>query len=212
MISELLFGVKKFIGAAQLNLPANYLSLIKVFFSALVIAIYAIFIWKFYIFLSRKDIIKLNLSKYNYSEHPVTSRFFAIALYIIEYIIILPFVILFWFAVLTSIFFVLGGEADLERTIVMVAAVVAAIRIVAYYKEGLAQELAKLLPLTLLGIFLIDQKFSSAQQMIQNILQIPDLALQIGYFFILIAALELILRLVYLAVTQGEETDEKEDE
>ena len=46
----------------------------KVLFSLVVytflILMYAVFIWKFYKFLARRDIIQLNLRQYEYSVHP----------------------------------------------------------------------------------------------------------------------------------------------
>ena len=35
------------------------------------IAIYAIFVWKFYRFLAKRDILGLNLRQYNRSNHPL---------------------------------------------------------------------------------------------------------------------------------------------
>ncbi|MCK5177829.1 MAG: hypothetical protein KAQ92_08955, partial [Candidatus Aenigmarchaeota archaeon] len=40
-------------------------------FFVLGMTVYAIFIFKFYRFLARKDIIPLNLNQYNRAEHPL---------------------------------------------------------------------------------------------------------------------------------------------
>ena len=65
----------------------------KVLFSLIVytilILMYSIFIWKFYRFLASRDIIQLNLSQYNYSNHPIIEKIAAIGLYALEYLIIL---------------------------------------------------------------------------------------------------------------------------
>ena len=38
-------------------------------------------------------------SFYNYSSHPVIEKFAAVGLYALEYLIILPFLVFFWFSI-----------------------------------------------------------------------------------------------------------------
>ena len=79
------------------SLPLIYQKIFTVAFFMILIFFYAIFIWKVHKAISRKDIISLNLKQYNSIEHPVSNKILAGILYFIEYIIVLPFLVLFWY-------------------------------------------------------------------------------------------------------------------
>ena len=83
------------------TLPSWVQNFLTLFILVLIIVIYSIFIWKFYRFISKKNILQLNLNKYNKTEHPFLTKILAATFYFLEYIIILPFLIFFWFAVFT---------------------------------------------------------------------------------------------------------------
>ena len=91
-------------------------------------------------------------------------------------------------------------------------AVVAASRIAAYYKEGMAEEMAKILPLAVLGIFIVDPTYFSLQAVFAHIYRIPGLVpLLINYLFFTVQ-LEFALRILFLikrAVTDGRSTNRK---
>jgi len=59
-------------------------------FFTTVIVLYSIFVFYFYRFLARKNIIELNLNQYNQYGNEVVMKIFAVIFYIIEYIILLP--------------------------------------------------------------------------------------------------------------------------
>ena len=63
---------------------------LNVLLFAVILAVVSLFIWKFYRSTSKMNLIELNLSKYNQSEHPLAGKFFALILYLLEYIIIMP--------------------------------------------------------------------------------------------------------------------------
>ena len=69
----------------------------NLFFLALMIFLYATFVWKLHRFISKKNILDLDLNRYNTAEHPTNAKVVAGALYFLEYAIILPFLIFFWF-------------------------------------------------------------------------------------------------------------------
>jgi len=95
----------------------------KIFVFALLISFYAIFTWKFYKSLSKKDLVELNLSQYNRTLHPFLNKFFAVIFYIVEYIVILPFLIFFWFAVLALLILMLSNELAITQVIIVAAAI-----------------------------------------------------------------------------------------
>jgi hypothetical protein len=159
------------------------------------ITLYAVFVFKFYRFLAKKDIFELNLYKYNQASHPIIEKFFAVILYFIEYIIIFPLFIVFWFLMLTG-FLSLLTKVSLANTVMLSMALVAAIRITAFYNEDLSKDLAKMIPFALLGVFLIDFKYMN---MIDLKNFIPNLILMwktIFYYLLLAMILETILRVM----------------
>ena len=180
------------------GLSFEHSSLLNVFIFALVIALYSVFTFKFYKSLSKKDLIDLNLGQYNRTNHPFANKLFATILYLLEYIIILPFLIFFWFAILAIIILVLSNELIVSQVIIVSAAVVSAVRILSYYDENLSQDLAKIFPFTILAIFLINPSFFSIQRIASNIPEIPGLVGSVVLFLILIIAIELILRFLDL--------------
>src|SRR3989344_5844242 len=141
--------------------PEKYQVLINLLVFSLLIAIYSIFTWHFYRNLSKKDILELNLSKYNRSSHPFLTKLFASLLNILEYIIILPFLIFFWFAILALIILMLSESQAAAQIVTIAAAIVASIRILAYYTEDLSRDLAKMFPFTILTISLLTPNFFS---------------------------------------------------
>ena len=164
----------------------------------LLIVIYSVFIWKFYRFISTKNILGLNLNKYNKSEHPLFTKLFAGTLYFLEYIIILPFLIFFWFAIFTLFLVILTETQEISQILIISATVIAAIRMTSYYKENLSQEIAKLLPFTIIVISVLNPNFFSGTQYIEKIFsqlsQIPGFFSQILYYLGFIIILEVILR------------------
>jgi Na+/H+ antiporter NhaD/arsenite permease-like protein len=63
--------------------------------------LYAVFIFKFYRFLGRRDIFALDLSKYERSESHSVSILLRVVFYFGKYLVLFPVVAFFWFAVLT---------------------------------------------------------------------------------------------------------------
>lgn len=211
-ITEILDSISGVYSEAITSLPSNYALLLKVFIFAILLSLYSIFTYKFYIYLSKKDLIELNLTRLNRIEHAFLKRFFAIILYFIEYIIVLPFLIFFWFAVLALLILLISENQGINHVIVISASMVAAIRILAYYSEDLSRELAKIFPLTVLTIFILNPTFFSLERVATNLSQVPQFLTSILFFFILIIVLELILRLVELTIRYFNPNEEESDE
>ncbi len=138
----------------------NFLSL---FLLVLMIVIYSIFIWKFYKFIGTKNIFKFNLNKYNKAANPFWTKVIAAGFYLIEYILLIPFIIFFWYAIFTFFLILFVEEAVATNTvnhILFISAVaIAAIRMCSYipkYGENLAKELAKILPFSFLAVSVLN--------------------------------------------------------
>ena len=180
-----------------LLLPEHMRILPPLLVFSIIITFYSIFVWLFYNFLAKRDILKLDLNKYNTFEHSGFLKFFAAIFYIIEFIIIVPFVICLWFSVLSILLLLLAKDQPIISIMLISASVVTAIRISAYYKEDLSKDLAKMLPFTLLGIAIITPGFFDVAKTLAKILEIPSLFSNILYYAIFIIAIESILRLFY---------------
>lgn len=160
----------------------------------LLIVLYSIFIWKFYRFIAKKNIFELNLNKYNTSEHPVITKLLAVSFYIIEYILVLPFIIFFWFSVFTLFLILLSESLEINSLLIISATIVAAIRMTSYYKEDLAKDLAKFIPFTFLAISILNPNFFDIERIINHFSQIPGFFSKIIIYLAFIILLEIILR------------------
>ena len=198
-----------------LNLPGGEFNLILVllFFTAVIVG-YSVFVFYFYRYLAKKNLIELNLSKYNQYSNPSVAKFFAIVLYIVEYIIVLPVLTFFWFAVLAILILVLSEGIPAATILLISAALVASVRVTAYVSENLSRDLAKMLPFTLLAIAIIKPGFFAIDALISRVQEIPSLFSNVPYYLLFIISIELIMRTFELlkdAFHRGEENgyDEK---
>ncbi len=173
----------------------------KVLFSLIVytilILMYSIFIWKFYRFLASRDIIQLNLSQYNYSSHPVLEKVAAVGLYALEYLIILPFLVFFWFAILSIFLLVLSESQNTLQILLISAAIIASTRVTSYISEDLSKDLAKILPFTILAAFILGTSFFNSDLVLTKISQIPSLFDNIITFVVFIFVIEFVFRILY---------------
>jgi len=167
-------------------------------------AIYAVFIFKFYRFTAHKDIFKLYLYKREMVRYAELKNFVKFLLYILEYLIIFPFVVMVWFAVLVILFILISKIGDLELIMIMSMVVVSSIRITAYYNEDLARDVAKLIPFALMAYFLIDNASYIMSPTFFNYPHFEDIARQmsvlannIPYYLIYLIVLEFILRILH---------------
>jgi len=176
------------------TLPGWLQNFLTLFILVLLIVFYSIFIWKFDKLISKKNIIQLNLNKYNKSEHPFTTKILAAIFYFLEYIIILPFLIFFWFAVFTFFLIFLTEDLELSSILIISATIIAAIRMTSYYKGDLSKDLAKLLPLTLLAISVTKSNFFNIERVLSQITQLPNFFNQILIYLAFIVVLEIVLR------------------
>lgn len=178
-----------------MSLPTGLQNFLNLFLLVLVIVIYSVFIWKFYRFIATKNIIKLNLSKYNKSEHPFFTKLLTAIFYFLEYIVILPFLIFFWFAVFTLFLIFLTENLELSNLLIISATIIAAIRMTSYYKEDLSKELAKLLPLTLLALSITKPDFFNIERILENFSELPMFFNHILIYLAFIITLEIVLRI-----------------
>ena len=82
------------------------------------------------------------MSKYNYSNHAVAKKFFATIFYLLEYVIVTPIIIVLWFAALAIVLMLIAESYSIDQVLLVSAAIIGAIRILAYYKGEISKDLA----------------------------------------------------------------------
>ncbi len=176
-------------------LDINSYTIILAFTVAIIV--YCIFIWKFYRFISKRDLLNLNLSKYNKSEHPTLRKFFGTLLYLLEYIIILPGVVFLGFGILSLFFIIFSENQPIGQMLMLSASVVAAIRLISYFSESLSRDLAKLFPFAILAIFLLNPSFSK-ELLFDRISSLSSIIPEVFSYLLFVMAIEIIMRLAFL--------------
>ncbi|MEA3248373.1 MAG: hypothetical protein U9Q73_01580 [Nanoarchaeota archaeon] len=165
-----------------------------IFFTAIIVG-YAIFVYYFYRYLAKKNLIDLNFEQYNQCENPILVKFFAVIFYIAEYIILLPILTLFWFTTFAILILILSEGIPAAGILLISAALVASVRITSYLSENLSKDLAKMIPFTLLAIAITKPGFFAINTLFSRIQEIPLLFSNIPYYLIFIVAVELTMRI-----------------
>ena len=181
-----------------INLAEAFYVLKPAFFYMIGVAFYGLFLFKFYHLLARKDILKFNSNDYGKGSYPTVDRTAGFFLYFLQVLVLFPLIVFFWFAVLIIFIAFLSKNQSVENIMLSAMAIVGATRIASYYNEELSKDLAKLLPLVLLGVFLIDISFFSFNQTWTILLQTVQQWKILIYYLVFIIILEVILRLGFL--------------
>lgn len=199
VIENLFLGHSSF----TLELPLWLQNFFNLFFLVVLIVIYSVFIWKFYRFIATKNILELNLKQYNWAKHPFFEKLFAGTFYFFEYIVILPFLVLFWFSIFTVFLILLTEGLEMGSILVISAIVIGAIRVTTYipgFGESLAKDLAKLLPFTLLAISITKSGFFDVSRIITHFIGVFNFLEDIWIYLLFIIVLEIFLRFIDLTL------------
>jgi len=157
--------------------------------------VYSVFIFKFYRFIGKRDVFELNLKQYSKSTHPGLNRFLGELLYALEHIVLFPLFSFFWFGVFTVLLTFLSEDQVVQNMLLVSIALVAVIRVTAYYTEDLSKDLAKMLPFALLGVFLMNISSFSFGGSLEVIKQIPGMWKTMLYYLLFVVSLEFVLRI-----------------
>lgn len=169
-----------------------------IFLLVIGVVLYSMFIFNFYRFLGARDLFKLDLGQYSDFEVPAVQKFFRVLFYLLEFIFILPIFVFFWFFVVSVILVFLTENKDPSSIFVASMALVASVRITSYYNEELSKDLAKLLPLVLLGAFLSNiSSLASFQASFSFLLELKNFWGTILPYLGLVILIEVILRIIY---------------
>ena len=158
------------------------------------IAAYSGFVFMFYRLLAKRDLLTLDLKRY---EDSMTGRirvFFRSLLFVAQYVLFIPILIGFWTVVMATILTLLSDSSDHSRNAMIATSVVGAVRILAYWTEDLSRDVAKMLPFAVLGVFLVGStsvNFSEFKALYSNLPELADAYLN---SLILLSILETVLR------------------
>jgi len=158
--------------------------------------IYSAFVFKFYKFISKRDIFELNLSQYSKSKHKGIKKSLGVVFFILEYLVVFPVISLVWVSIISALLFFISKDPFPLITLAAVGVVVT-IRATSYFSEELSKELAKLLPLALLVISLMKISNFAFSNYSEFIRQFPILWENVIYYMLFILAFEVVLRIFY---------------
>ena len=163
-------------------------------------AVYAVFVFKYYRFVASRDMFAVDLSKYAASRFRWMRTFLHIVMYVAKYLVLFPFFAFFWFAILTLILTFLSKDRSFPDVLLLALVTISSIRVTAYYNEDLSRDLAKILPFAVLAIFLIDTSFFAISESLDLLKETPDHTENILYYLLFLIAMEFVLRLAVAIV------------
>ncbi len=163
----------------------------------LALAVYTILIFNFYRFVSKRDIFERHLSFSHPGVVGLLEDIILGLLRVVKYGILFPIVSFVWFLGFASLLFLIVQNQTLEQTTLVAIALIAGTRILSYYNQDAAQELAKTVAIVILGAALIEPNFFHFDQLYQRILALPALGITLLHFVVYLSALELLLRFLY---------------
>lgn len=172
-----------------------------VLLSSTVILFIAIYImWYFYhIQLTKRDLFKTPKIDSEHKFATFINRF----LYYMQYMVVFPIYSFIWFLIFTLLLVLIAKSSPIPEIMFFGIIIVSVTRIAAYVHPLLAEDMAKLLPWSLIIVFLTDPQsitFESAQISFMNFLaELPKIA---KYLFF-IAFVEWALRLGFLIINKG---------
>jgi hypothetical protein len=179
--------------------------LLNLIILTLLILFYCLIIWKSYSFISNKDLIELNLKKYNKSNSPFLSNFLALIFYFVEYIILGSNNYLVYF-VLFSFFYIFTQRWIKNWTNFNVFCSDNLLRLEysSYFLLkilNLSKDVAKTIPFVLLTVLLLNPQSIAEKNILSSILEIPLFFSYIFVYIVFISACEIILRILDLIST-----------
>ena len=115
------------------------------------ISIYALFVWYFYRFISKRAAITKIIRRFSKKENRTRTTRIIEA---IIYFILFPIIIFIWFSFLAFFIFIIAEEMPFHIAIFVSMTIIAVVRMLSYYKEDAAKEVAKMIPYAILGFLL----------------------------------------------------------
>jgi len=115
------------------------------------IALYSLFVWYFYRFISKRDLLPRIFYPFS-NDKKVTKKLTVV--YTACYLVAFPIITFVWFMVLSFFVFLISKDMPFEIALFISMAIIAVVRILSYYKEAASSEIAKMIPYAILSFFL----------------------------------------------------------
>jgi len=115
------------------------------------IAIYSLFVWYFYRFISKRDFLPKSFYPVSVGDMVKPK---SLVLYGAAYIVIFPAITFTWFIVLAFFVFLISKDMPFEIALFVSMSIIAVVRILSYYREVAASEIAKMIPYAILSLLL----------------------------------------------------------
>lgn len=155
------------------------------------IAAFAVFVWIFYKSISKRDLFQLNIQDKK-------KRWQMIIIHVLKHLVLFPIFTFLWFAAMTIVLFFISKSQSTQTIMLISMAMIAAARITAYYKQEIAQEIAKIMPLAVLGLFVADPTFFSFDMTIAHFYEVPLLVPLLLDYLAFAVLLEFLMRFLLL--------------
>ena len=140
----------------------------SIVFLGLAISLYTAIVGSFYNFISKRELYKLRTSKRGGWLGEI-SRMGGVALMVLNYTLVFPLITFAWFALISASIYIISDTASLEAVFLITISILISVRLLAYYRESISVDLAKILPLALLGVFIVDHAEYSVELVRQKI-------------------------------------------
>jgi len=109
----------------------------------------------------------------------------------------MPLLIIFWFAGLFFVLVLIAKQRTLGEVLFISAALITAIRILAYYNGEISKELGKLFPFITLSVFLLSPGDFNFIGSLNTLTSLADSFRNILSYILVIFAVEIVLRFIY---------------
>jgi hypothetical protein len=169
-------------------------TLFRLTFFTAIILVYSLFFYYSYKLFSKKNLFNFNFNSYIDIAHPRLSSVLGFFVYLIEYLIILPFFVIIWFGFYSIFLLILARNLDIAAILLVSTSLIVVIRISSFMSRTLSQDLAKLLPFTLLALAITGERFFSIDLLAQRISEIPFLLSSFPIYLLFIFGVEFLLR------------------
>lgn len=161
----------------------------------LAITVYMVLVWHYFHLVAKRDLLKFNKIKGD-GFWVTIGNLMGEFVFLLEYLIVFPIITFIFFGAFALAMLFLAKEQPLESVLLISITVIAATRVMAYYNEEASQELAKLIPIVLLGAYLTTPNFFSVELVMERIAQMPAFLNRIGGFIIYTLVLEISLKIM----------------
>ena len=165
------------------------------------IVAYGIFVFHFCRFVAARDMFRLNLPEREEGRRTAGNAIPRLAWWVVRFAVLYPAFAFFWLAVLTLVLGLLSEGRPLFNILLIAMALVSAIRVAAYYDEDLARDLSKMLPFAVLSFFIVSVDSLDGIGSLDIFREVIEHRKTIFHYLVFLVALEIVLRLVFLAFT-----------